>query len=503
MTASATTVGPTPGFSCAAVSCSTVLIEETTQVVTIANYNPNVWIVAEPFNDTNNDGARQSNEKKLVGWKAELWGPELPLVKPYATATTGNNGLAVFYHNPETGLGTVNEFVVKFTQPDLSDLDWAPTPATAPPGDGAQDVPVTIFVIAGETATAQAGFIQLGTVSALAFHDQDRNGQWDDDFENPIANRNVRLLNWNGKKILDQKATDAEGSAAFQVAAGQRYQLQVLLPNGWTATTPTKARVTSPDDPLQAAIPIDFGQFALNDVTPPPAPVASPAGDRYEEAQLVTLTSESGATIRYTLDGSTPTASSGIVYSQPVFIGAGLTTLKAVAIDEAFNLSGVTTETYDVVVTASSGSESPGVWTMTKGSVISGGADNLGANDGQYIEMRSARKGKAQRVWAIGSATTSYANLISLTVRYDGAASTAGVGRTLFLYNFTTGAWEYVAGGTESTTDTTVTATVAGDPNRFLSPTGEMRIQVKASSATSFILKADLVEFSFTFAATP
>src|SRR3954454_22773484 len=47
------------------------------------------------------------------------------------------------------------------------------------------------------------------------------------------------------------------------------------------------------------------------DTTPPPAPTASPRGGSYRSTQSVTLSDgESGATIRYTTDGSTPTTSS-------------------------------------------------------------------------------------------------------------------------------------------------------------------------------------------------
>jgi hypothetical protein len=46
------------------------------------------------------------------------------------------------------------------------------------------------------------------------------------------------------------------------------------------------------------------------------APSFSPGGGTYSSAQSVSITtSTSGASIRYTTDGSTPTSSSGTVYS--------------------------------------------------------------------------------------------------------------------------------------------------------------------------------------------
>ncbi len=80
-------------------------------------------------------------------------------------------------------------------------------------------------------------------------------------------------------------------------------------------------------------------QFGLTDSTvtsgtytlQPPPPVFSPAAGTYTSAQMVTITSTtSGATIRYTIDGSTPTENHGIPYLEPVYLTQA-TTLRAVA----------------------------------------------------------------------------------------------------------------------------------------------------------------------------
>src|SRR3954449_211252 len=65
------------------------------------------------------------------------------------------------------------------------------------------------------------------------------------------------------------------------------------------------------------------------DTTAPAAPTGSPSPGTYATAQDVTLSAESGATIRYTTDGSAPSASS-TRYSAPVHVGA-TTTIKAIA----------------------------------------------------------------------------------------------------------------------------------------------------------------------------
>jgi hypothetical protein len=78
------------------------------------------------------------------------------------------------------------------------------------------------------------------------------------------------------------------------------------------------------------------------------APVFSPAPGTYTGAQNVTITSAtSGATIRYTTNGTTPTTTNGIVYAGPVNIGA-TTTLKAIAYKSGLTNSNVTTGTYTI-----------------------------------------------------------------------------------------------------------------------------------------------------------
>ena len=77
------------------------------------------------------------------------------------------------------------------------------------------------------------------------------------------------------------------------------------------------------------------------------APLFSPAGGSYTAPQSVTLSSSTtGAVIYYTTNGTTPTASSA-VYSSPIAVGYGSTTIEALAI--ANNVaSSVNTATYAV-----------------------------------------------------------------------------------------------------------------------------------------------------------
>ncbi|MGE3843813.1 MAG: chitobiase/beta-hexosaminidase C-terminal domain-containing protein, partial [Vicinamibacterales bacterium] len=85
-----------------------------------------------------------------------------------------------------------------------------------------------------------------------------------------------------------------------------------------------------------ATLTLNFGTLST--------PTLSPTSGTYDSDQLVTMTADAGATIRYTTDGSTPSASSP-VYSAPVPVAAA-TTVKARAFRTDWTASGTRTETY-------------------------------------------------------------------------------------------------------------------------------------------------------------
>mgnify|MGYP002780909779 CR=1 FL=1 len=81
---------------------------------------------------------------------------------------------------------------------------------------------------------------------------------------------------------------------------------------------------------------------------PTAAPVFNPGGGTYTSAQTVAITSStSGASIRYTTNGTIPTATTGTLYSTPVTISA-TTTLRAIAFKTGNTDSTVTTATYTI-----------------------------------------------------------------------------------------------------------------------------------------------------------
>ena len=81
------------------------------------------------------------------------------------------------------------------------------------------------------------------------------------------------------------------------------------------------------------------GQHAATPTFDPPAGI-------YDTPQTITISSTTpGITIRYTIDGTTPTETEGIIYTEPITLSV-TTTLKAVAYGEGYSISPVAQALY-------------------------------------------------------------------------------------------------------------------------------------------------------------
>jgi uncharacterized protein (DUF1800 family) len=90
-----------------------------------------------------------------------------------------------------------------------------------------------------------------------------------------------------------------------------------------------------------------FADPAIDQTITAPPVLTPPPGD-YIGTQSVTLfTSTPGAAIRYTTDGSTPTSTTGTVYSGPISV-ANTTTIKAIAYKTGLTGSSVTSGTFAI-----------------------------------------------------------------------------------------------------------------------------------------------------------
>ena len=146
----------------------------------------------------------------------------------------------------------------------------------------------------------------------------------------------------------------------------------------------------------------------------------SPGGGNYLTAQTVTIgATTAGASIRYTTDGSTPTATVGTVYTGPVTVSA-TTTLKAVASASGYLDSSVATAVYTIPLPPPSiTSLSPTSGAVGMAVTIAG--SNFGATQGSStVTFGGAGAGTATN-WSGGT----------ITVDVPGGAATGSVAVTV------------------------------------------------------------------------
>ncbi|QYM78970.1 chitobiase/beta-hexosaminidase C-terminal domain-containing protein [Horticoccus luteus] len=149
-------------------------------------------------------------------------------------------------------------------------------------------------------------------------------------------------------------ALDLSSSGATQVVfandtASAAFTLTLARPAGLNAmATFAGASVSTAIDSATAVVslPGGAGTLIVNWVTPPVAPLLSIPGGNFSSAQTVTLSTPTpGAAIYYTLDGTTPTASNGLLYSTPIAITT-TATLRAIASTAAAGESALATATF-------------------------------------------------------------------------------------------------------------------------------------------------------------
>ncbi|MFC5379212.1 SdrD B-like domain-containing protein [Aquipuribacter nitratireducens] len=319
------------------------------------------------FQDADSDGRRGPTEPALADWPVVLQDPVTHT--EVARGTTGADGLTGFLVPP-------GDYEV-VPLPPVSDVAWTNTV-----GDYA------ITVERAQRAQASGGWVQRASVSASVFHDLDGNGRRDD-YDPPLAERTVRLLDSAGR-LRSTAVTDSTGSAVFPVTAGASYSVETTVPSGWRATGPlsgttvqSRVPLTAPADGSQAVV--AFGQYNTVDRTPPARPVLTPAGGVLDRPTLVGFSAETGATIRYTLDGSTPTATRGMVVSGDVRIATDRV-VQAVAVDAAGNVSAVASATFDLPWTGAVTRVGAGAWQATTGTVRGTVAD-AAVDDNRYLSV--------------------------------------------------------------------------------------------------------------------
>ena len=135
------------------------------------------------------------------------------------------------------------------------------------------------------------------------------------------------------------------GSNTVQGDPGSNDFADIVL-NMDGSTTLTKLEIaTTSKRAYVKSITITYGGSTTQTVA---TPTFSPEAGTYSEAQNVTIScATSGATIRYTLDGTNPTATTGTVYISPISV-TSTTTIKAIATATGYDPSSVATATYTI-----------------------------------------------------------------------------------------------------------------------------------------------------------
>ncbi|MFI0429284.1 chitobiase/beta-hexosaminidase C-terminal domain-containing protein [Mariniflexile sp. HMF6888] len=122
-----------------------------------------------------------------------------------------------------------------------------------------------------------------------------------------------------------------------------------------------------------------------NNETRVATPVFSvPTGNYFDSQSVGITTGTEGATIRYTIDGSEPSKTNGIIYSSPVTISA-TTTLKAIAYKADMDNSSITSADYVILLPQPIFSPSPGTYSDTQLVMIS--------SDSQGVTIRYTTDG--------------------------------------------------------------------------------------------------------------
>src|SRR4051794_12914587 len=175
----------------------------------------------------------------------------------------------------------------------------------------------------------------------------------------PFAPNEAKSVN---KALVNSQATDLvvsgvsqPGASASTVtlidSAGKTISAPASGGATWTATVPAAQVASLADGPIQVGSTYSIGKGATvnglltKDATAPAAPTSSLAAGSYIGTQSVSLKAAEG-TIRYTTDGSDPTASSA-AYSKALSVPSSQT-IKAVAIDAAGNTSNVASFGYSI-----------------------------------------------------------------------------------------------------------------------------------------------------------
>ena len=269
-----------------------------------------------------------------------------------------------------------------------------------------------------------------------------------------------------------------------ELSTEQTFRLQgmVILPGD----------VEAGDIPL--TVKIDVTVVAAPAVAQTAAPMAQPASGRYETNQTVVLTSATpDAVIYYTLDGSEPSAETGIQYTAPIEVNgvAGQsvkTRIRAIAVAAGLLDSAVMEMDYEIALAESEGGGSTGGTSSD---------DNGSSTGGTSSDDNSSSTGGTSSGGSSSSSGSSTSGNRTETVTHPDGSTTTTVTKTDGSTTETTkhpdGSKSVVETKKDGTTTTTETDAAGNKTETVQTPSGETTTTVvnKDGSGSVMVTKAD------------
>ena len=193
-------------------------------------------------------------------------------------------------------------------------------------------------------------------------------------------------------------------------------------------------------------------------------PTFSPAAGTYNSTQTVTIsTTTSGASIRYTTDGSTPSETAGTLYSGPVTVGATVT-INAIAYKSGLTDSAVATAVYTINAPVAAPTFSPAAGTYTSTQTVTISTTTSGASI-RYTMDGSTPSETAGTLYS-GPVTVGATTAINAIAYKSGMTDSAVAGAT-YTIAVATPTFSPVAGTYSSTQTVTISTTTSGASIRY------------------------------------
>ena len=196
---------------------------------------------------------------------------------------------------------------------DVRGLQVAPSSASRIAATGYTPTSFTIDLLFSDTAQHQLAIYSL-------------------DWDHSSRAQTLSILDGTSHAVLDSRSVTNFSNGEWVV---------------WNVSGHVIVQVTN-NGPVNAVISGLFLAGGTTNSTPVTTPTLNPGAGTYTSAQSVTIgTTTGGASIRYTTDGSTPSTTTGTLYSGPVSVTSSMT-IKAIAYEAGMTASTVASAAYTI-----------------------------------------------------------------------------------------------------------------------------------------------------------